>query len=69
MGGTVLRPTSTVWTDGYDTVVGVVRDLLDAAFPAGHEEGVLERLEDLAGEVAPERLQRSATLVRLAATA
>lgn len=56
-------------TDGYDAVVGAVRDLLDAGFLPGNEEGVLERLEDVAGEVAPERLGRSAALVRLAAAA
>ncbi|MBD3850717.1 MAG: PD-(D/E)XK nuclease family protein [Acidobacteria bacterium] len=56
-------------TDGYDAVVGAVRDLLDAGFLPGNEDGVLERIEDVAGEVAPERLERSAALVRLAAAA
>ncbi len=65
----ILRTSLDGLTDGYDAVVGAVRDLLDAAFLPGNEEGVLERLEDVAGEVAPERLQRSAALVRLAATA
>jgi hypothetical protein len=56
-------------TDGYDAVVGAVRDLLDAGFLPGNEDGILERIDDVAGEVAPERLERSAALVRLAAAA
>jgi hypothetical protein len=55
--------------DGYDAVVGAVRDLLDAGFLPGNEEGVLERLDDVASEVAPERVERSGALVRLAAAA
>jgi hypothetical protein len=55
--------------DGYDAVVGAVRDLLDAGFLPGNEEGVVERLEDTASEVAPERIERSRALVRLAARA
>jgi hypothetical protein len=52
--------------DGYDAVVGAVRDLLDAGFQPGNEEGVLERLDEVAGEVAPERVERARALVRLA---
>jgi hypothetical protein len=52
--------------DGYDAVVGAVRDLLDAGFQPGNEEGVIERLDDVAGEVAPERVERARALVRLA---
>ncbi len=55
--------------DGYDAVVGAVRDLLDAGFLPGNEEGVLERLDDVAAEVAPERVERSRAMVRLAAAA
>jgi hypothetical protein len=51
--------------DGYDAVVGAVRDLLDAGFQPGNEEGVLERLDEVAGEVAPERIERARGLVRL----
>ncbi len=50
-------------------MVGAVRDLLDAGFLPGNEEGVLERLDDVAGAVAPERVERSRALVRLAAAA
>ncbi len=63
-----LRTSLDGLTDGYDAVVGAVRDLLDAGFMPGNEEGVLERIDDVAGEVAPERLVRSASLVRLAAS-
>jgi hypothetical protein len=52
--------------DGYDAVVGAVRDLLDAGFQPGNEEGVIERLDEVAGEVAPERVERARALVRLA---
>ena len=63
----VLRASLDDLADGYDAVVGAVRDLLDAGFLPGNEEGVLERLEDAASEVAPERIERSRGLVRLAA--
>jgi hypothetical protein len=53
--------------DGYDAVVGAVRDLLDSGFQPGNEEGVIERLDEVAGEVAPERVERARSLVRLAA--
>lgn len=56
-------------TDGYDAVVGAVRDLLDAGFLPGNEEGVLERLDEVAEAVAPERVERARALVRLAAAA
>jgi hypothetical protein len=52
--------------NGYDAVVGAVRDLLDAGFLPGNEDGVLERLEDVAGAVAEPRLLRAQALVRLA---
>jgi len=55
--------------DGYDAAVGAVRDLLDAGFLPGNEDGVIERLDDVAAEVAPERVERSRALVRLAAAA
>lgn len=56
-------------TDGYDAVVGAVRDLLDAGFLPGNGEGVLERLDEVAEAVAPERVERARALVRLAAAA
>ena len=52
--------------DGYDAVIGAVRDLLDAGFQPGNEEGVIERLDEVAEEVAPERVERARALVRLA---
>ena len=52
--------------DGYDAVIGAVRDLLDAGFQPGNEEGVIERLDEVADEVAPERVERAQALVRLA---
>ena len=53
--------------DGYDAAVGVVRDLLDAGFQPGNEEGVLERLDEAGGGLGRERLSRARSLVRLAA--
>jgi len=53
--------------DGYDAVIGAVRDLLDAGFQPGNEEGVIERLDEVASEVAAERVERARALVRLAA--
>jgi hypothetical protein len=68
-GETVIRANLDDLADGYDAVVGAVRDLLDAGFLPGNEDGVLERLEDAASEVAPERIERSRALVRLASGA
>lgn len=65
----ILRSTLGELNDGYDAVVGAVRDLLDAGFQAGNEEGVLERLDEVAGEVASERVDRARALVRLATEA
>ena len=53
--------------DGYGTVVGVVRDLLDAGYQPGHEDAVLDRLEDLESPVAGKRLERARAIVRIAA--
>jgi hypothetical protein len=64
----VLRAGLAERDDGYQAVVGAVRDLLDAGFLPGNEEGVLERLDDVARTVAPERVERSRALVRLAST-
>jgi hypothetical protein len=61
-----LRSTLGELDDGYDAVVGAVRDLLDAGFQPGNEEGVIERLDEVAGEVAPERVERARALVQLA---
>ena len=55
--------------DGYGSAVGVVRDLLDAGFQPGHEDGVLERLDDLERPVAGRRLERARAVVRVAARA
>ena len=68
-GEPILRNSLERLNDGYDAVVGAVRDILDAGFLPGNEDGVLERIEDVAAEVASERLERSAALVRLAASA
>ena len=61
-----LRSTLGELVDGYDAVIGAVRDLLDAGFQPGNEEGVIERLDEVAEEVAPERVERARALVRLA---
>ncbi len=61
-----LRSTLGELVDGYDSVIGAVRDLLDAGFQPGNEEGVIERLEEVAGEVAAQRIERARALVRLA---
>ena len=61
-----LRTTLGELVDGYDAVVGAVRDLLDAGFQPGNEDGVIERLDEVADEVAPERVERARALVRLA---
>jgi RecB family exonuclease len=53
--------------DGFGTVVGAVRDLLDAGFRVGHEDAVLERLEDLERPLSGRRLQRARAIVRVAA--
>ena len=53
--------------DGYGTVVGVVRDLLDAGFQPGHEDAALDRLEELERPVAAQRLERARAIVRIAA--
>lgn len=64
----VLRAGLAERDDGYEAVVGAVRDLLDAGFLPGNEEGVLERLDEVAQTVAPERVERSRALVRLASS-
>lgn len=53
--------------DGYGTVIGVVRDLLDAGFQPAHEDAVLERLDDLERPIAARRLERARAIVRIAA--
>ena len=55
--------------DGYDAVLGAVRDLVDAGFGPDHDDAVLEKITDLAGQVPPSNLERAAALVRVAATA
>ena len=63
----LLRSTLGDLVDGYDAVIGAVRDLLDAGFQPGNEEGVIESLDEVAGEVASERIERARALVRLTA--
>ncbi len=53
--------------DGYGAVVGVVRDLLDAGFQPGNEEGVLDRLDDLERPIAHTRKERAQAVVWVAA--
>ena len=53
--------------DGYGTVIGVVRDLLDAGYQPGHEDAVLDRLDDLEKPVTRKRLERARSIVHVAA--
>lgn len=53
--------------DGYDVVQGAVRDLVDAGFQPEHEDGVLERVAELAREVPRSNRERAAALTRVAA--
>ncbi len=52
--------------EGYDSVIGAVRDLLDAGFEPALEEGVIEKLDDVSGAVARSRLVRARALVKVA---
>lgn len=52
---------------GYDAVLGAVRDLVDAGFTPEHEDGVLERVDDLRPVVPSSNLGRAAALVRITA--
>jgi len=61
-----LRSPLEAFEDGYGAVLGPVRDLLDAGFEPALEEGVLERIDELAGSVARPRLARARALVQLA---
>lgn len=56
-------------SDGYDVVQGAVRDLVDAGFEPAHEEGVLERLAELANVVPRSNRDRAAALTRVTARA
>ena len=53
--------------DGFDSVVGAVRDLLDAGFEADNLEGVFESLDEVARDLAPSRAERTRAVARLAA--
>ncbi len=53
--------------DGYEVVVGAVRDLIDAGFGPEHEDAVEERIDELAPLVAGAERARAAALVRVAA--
>ena len=55
--------------DGYDTILGAIRDLVDAGFTPEHRDGVLEKIADLAGTVPGSNLRRAAALVRVGAKA
>ena len=63
----LLRSTLGELVDGYDAVISAVRDLLDSGFQPGNEEGVIERLDEVASEIATERVERARALVELAA--
>jgi len=56
-------------SDGYDVVLGSIRDLIDAGFGPDHEEAVLERVDELAPVVPVANQGRAAALVRVAARA
>jgi len=56
-------------SNGYDVVLGAIRDLLDAGFGPDHEEAVLERVGELAPMVPLPDRRRAAALVRVAARA
>ena len=55
--------------DGYDVVLGAIRDLVDAGFGPGHEDPVLEKVNELAPVVPQSNRDRAAALVRVAARA
>ncbi len=55
--------------NGYDVVIGTVRDLVDAGFSPEHEEGVLEKIVELAPSVPRSNRDRASALVRVAARA
>lgn len=55
------------YDDGAAVVEGAVRDLLDAGFDAVLGEPMVERLGDLDGVLAPERVERAQGVVRVAA--
>jgi len=56
-------------SDGYDVVLGAIRDLIDAGFGPDHEEAVLERVDELAQTVPLANQRRASALVRVAARA
>ena len=68
-GETALATELESLSDGYDVVLGVIRDLVDAGFSPDHEDGVLERLDELAPVVPRSNRDRAAALVRVAARA
>jgi hypothetical protein len=53
--------------DGYEVVVGAVRDLIDAGFGPEHEDAVEERIDELVPVVPGAERARAAALVRVAA--
>jgi hypothetical protein len=55
--------------DGYGAVLGAVRDLTDAGFGPGLEDGVLEQIDELGRSVPRSNRKRAAALVRVAARA
>ena len=55
--------------DGYDAILGAISDLVDAGFGPDHEEGVLERIDELGPAVPLPNRQRAAALVRVTARA
>ncbi len=63
----VLRASLDDLAEGYEPVVPVLSDLLDAGFVPALEEAVLERVEELSGAVGRARAERARALVGAAA--
>lgn len=68
-GETVLSAELDGLDDGYGAVLGAVRDLVDAGFGPGLEDGVLEQIDELGRAVPRSDRERAAALVRVAARA
>lgn len=67
-GEATLSDALQMYDDGYGSVVGVVRDLLDAGMGPEHEEPLLDAAEDMAREVpADDLLERVRAVIRVAA--
>lgn len=62
----VLRNSLEGLQNGYDVLVGVVRDVLDAGFQAAHLEAIEERLSEIERNVGRQRCDRARALMGLA---